>query len=101
MMVLLSPDFIGSSKWVIQLSTTSLTGIETSLPFNCGSIQVALIGPDGFGVGTGVGFGVGVGVGLAHPTMIDTSENNTAPATIFLSIYCTLLYIVSAAHNCP
>ena len=77
--------------------------MDTVLPFTCGSIHSAFIGPEGFGVGAGVGAGPGVGsgvgvgdgagvdVGLVHAETINISDSNTIPIAIFLDINCILL----------
>ena len=116
-LTLLPSTAVLSLKWVFQLFSISLTGMDTVSPSSCGSIHVASIGPDGFGLGGGVGAGGGGDVGTgaggevgagaggdvggvvtggvepAHPARINTSETTKTPIPIFLSIYCIPLFV--------
>jgi len=86
-----SPADALNSKWIFQLFSTSLTGMDIASSATSGSIHAAFISPEGFGFGFSVG--VGVDVEPPHAAMLNVIASNNALITIPLNILCILLLV--------
>lgn len=76
-------------KWTFQLSSTSLSGMDTVSPTTCGSIHVACIGP------------LPGGLPLLHDAALSIIVASTKPSIIFFNILRLTSFLVDLANDLP